>query len=411
MTAGRRSQPGCRSPAVSRVRVYLYAGAHMRTRCPHLPTPAVARLRNFVHVPNKKELNAVVMSKRARSEPADAFSTPHAPRTDRVVLDVGGETFVTTASTLTGSSSYFARLLSSEWKAAASPDSTIFLDRDAEPFKVLLSFMRSGKPRMPNDPEAFAAIMHEAEYLGVDALIAHVKCTAQRHHRAGVGRRGQGGSNTADATAFDEEHSGIDGAFASGVLPARYFGPPPKGPKISQLVPAAEPLEVRFGTDDEVVLPVMCHALVESNGVKMEPVVCRPDKEAGYDDQLVLASAYAEEIEVDYWSVHRQSSMHVLPKGALVAATDDNNHEPVVMCRLNHLTSGEAPKPTATFFTVEHDGELVDATSMPKFARLKAVQIPNKVELAQWDLLDIKCRNGETANNVKTAAKCVLGHG
>ena len=48
---------------------------------------------------------------------------------------------------------------------------------------------------------------------------------------------------------------------------------------------------------------------------------------------------------------------------------------------------------------------------MPKFARLKAVQIPNKVEFAQWDLLDIKCRNGETANNVKTAAKCVLGHG
>ena len=63
----------------------------------------------------------------------------------RVRLNVGGTLFETSTSTLTGASNYFAAMLS-WWEGTTEEDDDegIFLDRDPDAFKVLLSCMRYG---------------------------------------------------------------------------------------------------------------------------------------------------------------------------------------------------------------------------------------------------------------------------
>ena len=64
-------------------------------------------------------------------------SKKRARSSDRVFLNVGGEVFQTTISTLTANSEFFSRKFSSEWSSDAEDE--IFLDRDADSFRVLLS--------------------------------------------------------------------------------------------------------------------------------------------------------------------------------------------------------------------------------------------------------------------------------
>ena len=78
---------------------------------------------------------------------------------DRVTLHVGGETFVTCRATLEPASSYFARRFSAEWSAGV-PSEDCFLDRDADSFRVLLSFMRCGHVSvLPRDPALFSRVL------------------------------------------------------------------------------------------------------------------------------------------------------------------------------------------------------------------------------------------------------------
>ena len=104
--------------------------------------------------------------------------TPQQPdekrRTDRIVVDVGGTRFTTSASTLTSSSEYFERLLSPRW--CAEPPEEIFLDRDPEPFKILLTYMRTGLLELSKDNQSLARrVMVEAEFLGMQGFIDSVK--------------------------------------------------------------------------------------------------------------------------------------------------------------------------------------------------------------------------------------------
>ena len=104
--------------------------------------------------------------------------TPQQPdekrRTDRIVVDVGGTRFATSASTLTAGSEYFERLLSPRW--CAEPPEEIFLDRDPEPFKILLTYMRTGLLELSKDNQSLARrVMVEAEFLGMQGFIDSVK--------------------------------------------------------------------------------------------------------------------------------------------------------------------------------------------------------------------------------------------
>eukprot|EP00966_Prymnesium_polylepis_P114951 2656574-Prymnesium_polylepis.1 len=183
------------------------------------------------------------------------------PRPDGVAINVGGTRFTTNASTLTASSAYFQRLFSDRWAEAADD---YFLDRDPEPFGILLSFMRSGQLKLPKEDPALAeSILLEAEFLGLNGVSRVVKARAHRNWNPEWS-----GDDEAAATAFDEEHGGLLPAISSGVLPSRYFTTKPDAPKskVIQLLPAPPGCKViiahAHGT--AVTLPVHCLALVEN---------------------------------------------------------------------------------------------------------------------------------------------------
>ena len=199
----------------------------------------------------------------ASGSPATDDTTAPARRlVDRVVVDVGGTRFCTSTSTLTASSSYFQRLFSDRW--ASSSEDECFLDGDPEPFAILLSYMRRGHLDLP---ESLAQrVLLEAEFLGVDSLLVEVKARAHRNLHPEF----QDSSDANAAASFDAEHGGLRDALRSGVLPARYYAPPPE-PKVVQLFPAPEGQRVRvWKKDDDVgttvgtILPVHCLALLEN---------------------------------------------------------------------------------------------------------------------------------------------------
>src|SRR5210317_1393297 len=88
-----------------------------------------------------------------------------------ITLNVGGTKFITTASTLTSNSEYFASLLSDDWNQE-SASSEIFLDQDPVPFGTLLAYMRSGMIKI-EDIET--AVLNLAEFLGLEKLLLAVK--------------------------------------------------------------------------------------------------------------------------------------------------------------------------------------------------------------------------------------------
>ena len=183
----------------------------------------------------------------------------------RVVLDVGGHEFVTCPSTLVAASSYFRSLYSETWGGAS--DERLFLDRDHEPFALLLSYMRSGLLELPAESPSLARrVLHEAEFFGVDGLLREVKAAAWR---ARMPR--WAGTETEAAALFDAEHGALADAIRSGVLPQAYFeasAPPPPPPTAIQLLPAPRGCRIKVARRNDTnssasAYPVICLALVD----------------------------------------------------------------------------------------------------------------------------------------------------
>ena len=156
----------------------------------------------------------------------------------RVMLDVGGTRFVSSKTTLEGSSSYFSALLTRWDEDTTEP---LFIDGDADAFSELLSFMRSGALMLPQgDVRLCARVLLQAESLGMDALLDEVKAQTYANLHPGTHQD----ETRPLARAFDEEFDSLAAAIRSKVLPDRYFAPapaPPPEPKrtIKALLPAA----------------------------------------------------------------------------------------------------------------------------------------------------------------------------
>ena len=135
------------------------------------------------------------------------------PRCGRVTLDVGGEKFATSASTLTSNSHYFAALLSGDW--SESGDEELYIDQDPAAFKVLLDYMRSGMIKVA---EVNEKVLLLAEFLGMERLVSAAKIRW-------LVNLGHGPSLSDDCTdadivaAFDEECGGISEAIGAGLFP------------------------------------------------------------------------------------------------------------------------------------------------------------------------------------------------
>ena len=109
-------------------------------------------------------------------------------RTDKahdssVVVNVGGTLFSTFRSTLTMKSTYFEKRLSGRFSDDAG-DSEIIVDRDHEPFSIILSYLRSGKLSVPSDQLTLRLVLIEVDFYGIDELVDMVrdKCYCNLYH-------------------------------------------------------------------------------------------------------------------------------------------------------------------------------------------------------------------------------------
>ena len=128
-----------------------------------------------------------------------------------ITLNVGGTKFITTASTLTLNSSYFANILSGTW-AESNDGSEIFLDQDLVPFRVLLGYMRSGMIKVDYIDES---ALNLAEFLGLEKLLLAVKV----RWYCNIGRGHVLSTDEEIAAAFDQKYGGIRSAISAGLFP------------------------------------------------------------------------------------------------------------------------------------------------------------------------------------------------
>ena len=228
-------------------------------------------------------------------------SKKRARSSDRVFLNVGGEVFQTTISTLTANSEFFSRKFSSEWSSDAEDE--IFLDRDADSFRVLLSCMRHRTALLPEgDPLLCTRVLLEAQYLGVDWLLEHVKGVAYTHTRDPDDEDVSVQAIAEPHVQFDTEQGGLDQALSSGVLPARFFGPVKTGSKrVKQIIPAGEHDAIMFDNLTSEVYRAVCYALFENERGEsvIEPVV-------SFEDGAVTLCLASELPGRETWSMSEQ---------------------------------------------------------------------------------------------------------
>jgi hypothetical protein len=250
------------------------------------------------------------------------------PKLDRILIDVGGTTFTSSVATLTGSSAYFQRILSDLWQTEES--GTLFLDRDPEPFAVLLSYMRDGLLGLPeNDLLLSKRVLLNAEFLGMDGLLTEVKAQAERNMRPADE---QGGTDQELAAAFDATHGILMDAIRSGVLPARFHGrappsPPPTKPKIVQMLPPNGCVANLLIDDVNAwnAHPVVALVLIEDpEGNAMERYRVDAFVENPQERGNVLVSEFAESMGHCSWEIMPPASdgdlIIPLPKGLVEAS-------------------------------------------------------------------------------------------
>ena len=197
-----------------------------------------------------------------------------------MTINVAGTLFTTTADTLR-SSGYFSIKLSEPWAQSGGDDNTLFLDRDADAFRVLLSCMRNLTVVLPtNDADLFSRVLLEAEFFCVDWLLHEVKVRAIKNtpslfessqriydndnekripfnvmhdilNADNYSDKQKAESNKAAAAFFDERYGGLRVALPEGILPTRHFAKEkPRGPTIKHLLPAAPHDWVTFSAPD-----------------------------------------------------------------------------------------------------------------------------------------------------------------
>jgi hypothetical protein len=146
------------------------------------------------------------MSKRYPEAGDDSALPPK--RRDFVEINVGGRNFAAAISTLRANSSYFDALFSREWY---TEEGTVFVDQDSDAFAVLQSFMRLGSI---DSTKITAEVLLQAEFLGMDRLLASVKCVAYCNMNPNFT-----GSDEEAVTGFDLKYQGITASIFLGVLP------------------------------------------------------------------------------------------------------------------------------------------------------------------------------------------------
>jgi hypothetical protein len=96
------------------------------------------------------------------------------PESDFVTLDVGGRLFKTSCATLVTSDGFFSRMLAeSTWRERAGSPQPIFIDRDADAFPIVLSYLRSQRLCVDDsvDDSLLKKALVEADYYMLTGII------------------------------------------------------------------------------------------------------------------------------------------------------------------------------------------------------------------------------------------------
>lgn len=291
-------------------------------------------------------------AKRAR------LSDPPPSENLRVVINCGGTKFTTTKMTVERCAYLAGQLDWSRWED--DPTNEYFLDRDPALFEQLLRLMR----QMPlvagllprNDPSLFAALLAEADFLGFDALLTHVKAKTYYNCREVMddlketnwlpflpdGWRELEGQAWQDArhaalkavkakrkkvriafstkddaygvTQFDERYGSIADALASDVLPTCYENAPKASTRIVQVLPvesttwlligdcndaSATVVEGADGNEGDDAMKPMCQMIQSPNLVRRVAFHALYENERGL--RWMEPLIYVEPIDQQFW--------------------------------------------------------------------------------------------------------------
>jgi len=139
---------------------------------------------------------------------------------------VGGTSFRTSRQTLIDGSEYFAALLGSNFNdnELTVEGYELYVDRDPEPFAVLLSNWRSGV-FLCSSPDLLAKVLVEAEFFLLDTLLASIKrdCIRNLFSTKGFSSLHQS-DEEADAKA-NERFPSLTSLLKSPYFPHMYYAP------------------------------------------------------------------------------------------------------------------------------------------------------------------------------------------
>lgn len=248
-----------------------------------------------------------------------------------VTVDVGGSVFRTMAATLCRHSDYFRGMLGHE------PDDGVYrVDRDADTFGYLLSYMRAGAIEMPwADTALCRRILVEADFFGIVGLLEQQKVAWMHKNYCNLGAEpGSAHSSMSDDEVikkFDTFYPTLQEALSDGALVE---------PRILKTMPTQH--DVRFngkysydqaGKKDWSRRPeirqAFCLALVEdAAGHHLEPLVPN-DTNGG----AILASrayhSFGKGSQHRSWTLVPKAEILAAPRNMSVKYYDDESEEVV----------------------------------------------------------------------------------
>ena len=99
---------------------------------------------------------------------------------DIIQLNVGGESYTTTRSTLCRyPDSMLGAMFSGHHDCKVDDRGCVFIDRDGLMFKYILNFLRSGKLSLPNGFKDFNLLTDEADFYQIQPLVRELRDTTE----------------------------------------------------------------------------------------------------------------------------------------------------------------------------------------------------------------------------------------
>ena len=99
------------------------------------------------------------------------MSTSSNDKQSYVTLNVGGQKFCTSKSTLVRGETMLSSMFSERFPLLTEKDEAIFIDRDGTHFRSILNFLRDGKIARPKSRTEIEEIKQEAEYYCIPELV------------------------------------------------------------------------------------------------------------------------------------------------------------------------------------------------------------------------------------------------